>query len=103
MKRLLLIALPLYALDQLTKWLIIRHFEIYSARTIIPGFFDLVYVTNTGAAFGSFTGRNSNLFFVALSAITVIALLISYRRGSFRDPWSHAGLALLVAGLLGNV
>ncbi len=90
-----------YALDQLTKWWIVRNFEIYSARTVIPGFFDLVYVTNTGAAFGSF--KDSNLFFIVLSAVTLIALLFFHWRGSFRDSWSRVGFAFLVSGILGNL
>src|SRR5438045_644117 len=50
----LLIALPLYGLDQLTKWWVVTHLEFESERPVIPGFFDLVHYGNTGAAFGSF-------------------------------------------------
>ena len=98
---LLLVALPLYALDQLTKWLIVRSFEMYSARPVIPGFFDLVYVINTGAAFGSF--KNSSWFFIVLSAVTLAVLAVLFLRGAFPDRWSSTALALLVAGILGNL
>jgi len=36
--------------DQLTKLWIMTTFTLYGQKQIIPGFFNLVYVTNTGAA-----------------------------------------------------
>ena len=56
MKFLASIALPLYALDQATKWWIVRHLELHEQRTVIADFFYLVYYENTGAAFSAFTG-----------------------------------------------
>jgi signal peptidase II len=67
MKLLIILALPLYILDQITKWLIVLNFPLHSYKTIIPGFFDIVHVTNTGAAFGSFSG--SNRLFMILSLL----------------------------------
>ena len=61
MKFILLLSLPLYALDQITKWFVLRHVQAEELRVVIPDFFSLVHVTNTGAAFGSF--RNNNLVF----------------------------------------
>ena len=69
MRIVLLLALPLYALDQLTKHLVLRFIDPYEPRAIIPNFFSLVHVTNTGAAFGSF--RNNNSFFIALSCVAL--------------------------------
>lgn len=37
--------------DQLTKLWVVSAFRLYEIREVIPGFFNLVYVTNTGAAF----------------------------------------------------
>jgi signal peptidase II len=101
MAKLLAIVLPLYGLDQLTKWLVLANFERGDARTIIPGFFNLVYVTNTGAAFGSFKERN--LFFIVLSIVTAFVLVVLFARGFFREKWSFVALGLLLAGILGNV
>ena len=42
MKAILFITLPLYALDQLTKWLIERWLPFHSAVEVIPGLFNLV-------------------------------------------------------------
>lgn len=97
----LLLSLPLYALDQLTKWLVLRHVLPEEPRIIIPDIFALVFVTNTGAAFGSF--RNNNLFFIILSctALVVVAALLVRRHPP--DTWRDVSLALLLAGVLGNL
>ena len=47
----------LYALDQLTKWLVIGALPFDSERVVIPGFFTLVHWGNTGAAFSSFSEK----------------------------------------------
>ena len=59
MKLLAAVALPLYALDQATKWWIVTHFELGEQRPVVPGFFDLVYFGNTGAAFSRPRARSS--------------------------------------------
>lgn len=100
------VVLPLYALDQASKWWIVREFFPYERRTVIHGFFDLCYWTNTEAAFsmGLFTSPTANnRFFLALSAIVSLALLFFYRRGAFSDAPSRWGAALLLSGILGNL
>lgn len=102
MKDFFYLSLPLYALDQATKWWI-RH-EIgfqNELRPIIPNFFYLCYWDNTGAAFGMFKGNN--LPFVILSVAALLGLVIFRLRGSFTEALSRLGVALLVAGILGNV
>jgi signal peptidase II len=100
-KFLFAIALPLYALDQATKWWIVRHLELHEDRPIVPEFFDLVYFENTGAAFSAFAGRNG--FFIAISTLALIALVYYWRRGVFKDRPSRWAAALLTAGILGNL
>ena len=67
MRLILFLSLPLYVLDQLTKQLVLRFISPFEARIIVPDFFSLVNVTNTGAAFGSFKGNN--VFFILISII----------------------------------
>ena len=101
MKFLLAVALPLYALDQVTKGWIIRHLVLHEERPVIPDFFDLVYFENTGAAFSAFTGNNT--FFVGLSALALVALVYFFLRGAFKDRPSRWAVGLLTAGILGNL
>lgn len=102
MKWILFLSLPLYALDQVTKRWVLRNIDPEHPRIIIPGHFDIVHVTNTGAAFGSF--KNNNLFFVALSLIALVSVAVLLLRKSPRhDRWRDISLGLLLAGVLGNM
>ena len=101
MRFILFLSLPLYALDQLTKWLVLRHIDPEVPRIIIPEIFALVFVTNTGAAFGSF--KDNNLFFVVLKCVALIVVLTLLLRRHVPDFWRDLSLGLLLAGVLGNL
>ena len=102
MKYIFFISLPLYALDQWTKYLVLRYVDPngYPQR-VIPDFFDIVNVTNTGAAFGSFKGNNT--FFVLLSCFALLVVVVLLVRHRATDVWRDVSLALLLAGILGNL
>ena len=68
---------------------------------MISGFFHLVNVTNTGAAFGSF--RNNNTFFIVISSVALLIVVVFLLRRRSRDVWRDVSLALLLAGILGNL
>ena len=68
---------------------------------MISGFFHLVNVTNTGAAFGSF--RNNNTFFIVISSIALLIVVVFLLRRRSPDVWRDVSLALLLAGILGNL
>jgi len=108
MKFLIFLGLPLFALDQLTKWLVRQNIPYGAEIPIIPGFFSLVHASNTGAAFSMFTGNN--FFFIGLAsvALAVIVFLL------IRDPRTRTpaqrlthiakiSLSLLAAGIVGNL
>jgi signal peptidase II len=102
MRTFFFITVPLYALDQLTKWLVARHIEFEGEpHWIIPDFFALVHYGNTGAAFSSFS--NSNAAFIVLSLVTLCVLSFYAWRGRFKERWMQTGVALLTAGVLGNL
>src|SRR5207249_11255107 len=67
----------------------------------ISGYFNLVNVTNTGAAFGSF--RNNNTFFIVISSVALLVVLVLLFRRRAPDVWRDVSLALLLTGILGNV
>ena len=110
MKFLAAIALPLYALDQATKWWTVKNLVLShnwpplfpeEHIAVIPGWFHLVYWANTGAAFS--IGRGNNWFFIVLSLAALFGLLVATARGVFKDRLSLTGVGLLIAGILGNV
>lgn len=91
--------------DQLSKtW--IRDNLARGQSLFDTGFFQIVHVHNTGAAFGIFKGYSLALTITAFAGIAVILLLvfIFYRRWSFLGSllvWSALGL--LTGGTLGNL
>src|ERR1700730_8622032 len=103
MKYILLLSLPLYALDQITKGLVLRSIGSEDPPYIVvPDFFAVVHVTNDGAAFGSF--KNNNLFFIVLSCVAfVFVFAMLMRRTRSRDPLRDISLALLLGGIMGNL
>ena len=101
MKLIFFLSLPLYALDQWTKQLVLRSISSEEPLIVISGFFHLVNVTNTGAAFGSF--RNNNTFFIVISSIALLIVVVFLLRRRSPDVWRDVSLALLLAGILGNL
>ena len=93
--------LPLYALDQGTKWLVVRDIAAPAPINVIPGWFWLVYWTNPGAAWGMLPSGGTFFLLIGLAALVVLAVL--YRQGVFASRWAAAGLCLLVPGILGNL
>jgi signal peptidase II len=106
---LLTLTLPLYLLDQVTKWLILANFPaphegFRPPISVIPGFFNIVRVHNTGMAFGRFNNfAYSNIVFGAIAAIALIVIFKLWKKGAFFSLTSRIAAALLVSGILGNV
>jgi signal peptidase II len=98
----LLLTAPLFALDQWTKWLILQRFPDYGSPEnfieVIPGFFNLVRVHNTGMAFGLLNGYEHANWIIALTGITLL-----WKKGAFPDKISKTAAALLVSGIFGNL
>ncbi len=92
-----LVSLIVFAADQATKYLIISHFSLFEAVNVLP-FFSIVYVRNTGSAFGMFRSLGNAFFIVtAVVAIVVVAFLI------VRDRENRPGLSLILGGAAGNM
>ncbi|MEM1441995.1 MAG: signal peptidase II [Verrucomicrobiota bacterium] len=106
MKLLLYLTLPLYILDQLTKlWILMRFPEYPSPEFIevIPGFFNLVRVHNTGMAFGMFNGNPyANWIFGTIGVLAITGIILLWRKNAFPDRISKVAASLLISGILGN-
>ncbi len=106
---LLLVSLPLLILDQVTKRIIVARFEepqpgFTDGIAVIPGFFDIVRVHNTGVAFGSFNGgAYSNYIFGAIAITALGVIFFLWHRGILATGLSRLACALLVSGILGNL
>ncbi|MEM7143974.1 MAG: signal peptidase II [Verrucomicrobiota bacterium] len=106
---LLTLTLPLYLLDQVTKWLVLANFPAPGEGfrppiAIIPDFFNIVRVHNTGMAFGRFNNvEYSNVIFGIIAAVALVVIVVLWRKGAFFSKTSRIAAALLIAGILGNV
>jgi len=102
MKFILLLSLPLYVLDQITKGLVLRFIHPEDPpMTVVHDFFHLVNITNDGAAFGSF--KNNNTFFIVLSCVAFVFVFALLVRRRSRDRLRDISLALLLGGIMGNL
>lgn len=100
------IAVLLLGLDQISKAIIVRSLSPGHSATLIPGFFDLTLVTNTGGVFGIFRDLDDLLRNILFSVIPVaaIALILWYGWSlPLVRRWSHVALGLVLGGALGNL
>lgn len=105
-KRPLLIALSVLLLDRITKWAIAQTIPLEDVINIIPGFFRLTHLENTGAAFSLFADSTSPLRTTLLIAFSVAALaVVSFLLWKDRSVF-HSGtlaLSLILGGAVGNL
>lgn len=88
-------------LDQATKVLVRAWIPMHERIVVIPGFFDLTRVENTGAAFGLFAGATSPYRPILLNgvAFVVFVFVLVY---AFKSPVHWKRLQLALAGILGG-
>lgn len=102
----LTLAASVLVLDQLTKWAIYRKLPLGTYGPpehipVIPGFFNLVHVGNTGAAWSLFSGRSTLLAFLA---VTTLVVIFACRRSlGLRQLPVQISFGLLCGGIVGNL
>ncbi len=104
---LLLLSAAVIAADQLTKRWIVHHIPSGTERVLIPKYFALSHVLNSGAAFSAFadsaspeTVRRILIGFSIFAAIIVLGLIVRTGRAL---TLSSVALALILGGALGNL
>ena len=106
-----LLALTVFVADQATKYWIVHHPRVsFDPRhthglgtdvEVIPGFFYLIHVGNTGAAWSMFSGFPVML---ALLAAGTLAAIFFWRHSlGLRDRFTQTCFGLLCGGIVGNL
>lgn len=96
----LLLAIGVTLLDQAIKFLIRCDFLLYESLPVIPGFFDLRYIQNTGAAWGIFSGGH---YWLAALSVVVLTLLVLFRHLFFSGGRiDRIAFGLMMGGIAGN-
>ena len=87
-------------LDQLTKYFVVKYIPMYRRIKVIPGFFDLTFVTNDGAAWNMLSGKFYLL--CGISLVVFVLLLVFFRK--LADGWKerYFALFLIASGIIGN-
>jgi signal peptidase II len=101
-----LVSLAVLVLDQWTKGVVMRTFQVHESREVVSGLFDLTYVQNSGAAFGLFASVDSSVKAIVLNSVAVLVFLIvsAYAlRSSHKSIRLQVGLALILGGAVGNL
>jgi signal peptidase II len=102
----LILSAAVIVLDIWTKALVLARIELHDAIPVIPGFFQLVHVRNTGAAFGLGANASSKLVPILLNAgaIAVFCVVVVYAlRTAVTDRLLQTGLHLILGGAIGNL
>ncbi|MBI2541725.1 signal peptidase II [Candidatus Woesearchaeota archaeon] len=97
----LLTAMIVALLDQLTKFLVRQNLQLNESAPIIKNIFHLTYVTNTGSAFGLFKGLN--IFFILFSIIVIIAIFYCLKKIVKNEKILQLSVGLLLGGTIGNL
>jgi signal peptidase II len=99
--RILLIALGIVALDQLTKLIVRQLLDYGREKIVIDGLFRFVHWHNTGAAWSLFHGNNDVLALVAVVALVV--LYFSRHHFDSRTLLGQVAFGLIFGGIVGNL
>jgi len=92
----------LLMIDQLIKIIIHSKMDLYQEIVIIPRFFSLLYVQNTGAAFSMF--ENGTIFLSILSVLFILAInhYIKKESSSF-SIYDIVSFGMVLGGIFGNL
>jgi len=91
-------------IDQGTKIAIDRSMQLFDSVRIIDNFFHITYVRNRGAAFSFLSDASWRLpFFIIISIIAALVILVAFRRLRDDQRLAHISLAMIFSGAIGNL
>ncbi|MGC8528740.1 MAG: signal peptidase II [Leptospirillia bacterium] len=95
-----------FSLDQISKFFVQTRLDLFSSIQLIPHFFRIVSVRNTGIVFGLFSGEGTGVQETLLIGFTLLAmvgiLIYSVKKGREHLPDIYP-LALIFGGAAGNL
>lgn len=106
---LLFLTLPLYVVDQWTKFWTIRTFPHPSVAPevhipVIEGFFNLRRVHNQGVAFGFGNGSDwAPVVFLIVPLVALTLITLGVKKKFFIGNWGLVAVGLLLCGIFGNL
>ena len=98
-KRIFIIAIIVFIIDQLSK-LLASSYLINNSINIFDNFFNLKYATNTGAAWSILSGHQIILSIISIALIIVIFMFKKNFKSNVRND---IAFSLLYGGICGNL
>ncbi|MEP4076229.1 signal peptidase II [Haloferula sp.] len=106
------VTLPLYILDQITKFWVVDRFvapwidapKDQKMIEVIPDYFNLVRVHNQGVAFGMGNGTEwAPLVFPFISLMAFVLISVGLKKSFFVGKLGLLAVSLLLCGIIGNL
>lgn len=91
----------LTGIDQLIKFFVERDLRPLGSADVIPGFFGLLYLQNTGAAFSFMSDKTGLLSLITGAALIFLMIFLIFTK--MEDRIFHVLLPLIISGGLGNL
>ncbi|WP_409294445.1 signal peptidase II [Peribacillus sp. SCS-26] len=95
-----IVALFVIALDQFTKWLIVKNLELGESIEVISQFFYITSHRNRGAAWGVLQGQM--WFFYIITLVVVAGLIYYIVKHAKNNVLLGVSLGLMLGGAVGN-
>ncbi len=92
-------------LDQISKLYVAHHFQLHESLTVIPNFFNLIYIRNTGAAFGLLSRAPESFripFFIIIPLIALTIIVLIFKKTQETQLLMITALSLILGGAIGN-
>lgn len=96
----IILSLSLILADQLTKFIVVRNFILNDYISIIDNHFNIVYIKNSGAAWGILQNSNIILFILGIIVFFVLLYFYKYITEGFQER--IYGIFLILSGIAGN-
>lgn len=95
-----IIAAIIIAIDQFTKWIIVKKMELYEQIPIIENFFYFTSHRNKGAAWGIL--QDQMVFFYIITAIVIIGIIFYMEKYALDNKLLAISLSFILGGAIGN-
>ena len=100
MKRLTIYSMIFLIIDLIVKIIVVNFMKVYDTIKVIPNFFSIMYVRNTGAAFSIL--EDSRLFFIIITFIALICIYLFLIKDKILSKFQIFCYSMLIGGIIGN-
>lgn len=97
-----IVAMLVVVLDQAVKFWVTDHIMGYDVITVIPKVLSLVCVPNDGAAFGILSGGNARIYFIIVTVVFCLAVIIALATNFISGRIARWSLVIVAAGGFAN-